>query len=221
MTLSKILSTDAVTNRCEQVLQKKLSDKTLKLALVAHESDKSIFSITSGSGAINFTDEDIKHREVIVPFVQTPNQDLFWLGFSIVFKKVSKSHFGVFHIGLRIVQGQVSAVEKKKIFRAEWMIDKNNHAQPHWHIHKSYINGLDNKTGVAFAEEDEVFEFGAETANDSEPNKKDELKNFHFAMASRWHKKEPHNNDLTELNELVLWLEGCIDYIIEQLNYIA
>jgi hypothetical protein len=117
-------------------------------------------------------------------------------------------------------QGQISSQEKRKIFRAEWMLDKGNHAQPHWHIHKSYSEGLLMKKAPQFTEEDTIMEFGAE-ALETTSYKNDDLKNFHFAMSSRWHKNEPHNNSLNELNELVQWLDGCINYINEQLNYIS
>lgn len=223
MSLDKILSIDSIVNRCEQVLQKKLSDKSLKLEIVSQDNTKTIVSISSGTGAIQFADEEITHKEVIVPFVQAHNQELYWLGFSIVFKKVSKSHFTLFHLGTQVYQGQISNQEKRKIFRAEWMVDKNDsHAQPHWHVHKSFRDSFENKRSATFNEKEVVLEFGAETSEEMESNKiKDQLKSFHFAMASRWHKKEHHNNELKDLNEVVLWLEGCLDYIIHQLNYIS
>lgn len=221
MSLDKILSPDSIVNRCEQVLQKKLNDKTIKLGVIAQDSDKTIYSIQSGNGAIQFIDEEISHREVIVPYVQPADQEVFWLGFSIVLKKVSKSHLALFHIGLRIFQGQISNIDKKKIFRAEWMIDdETRHAQPHWHIHKSYTE-KSVKQEVRFNEGDLVLEFGNESTSDNQqPEKVDKLKKIHFAMSSRWHKNEPHHNKIADITELTNWLNGCVDYIANQLNYI-
>lgn len=222
MSLNKILSSDSIVNRCQEVLQKQLKNKTLKVGTTSIEKETTIFSILSGDNALTIHDEETSYKEVIIPFLKAPSEEIFWLGFSIILRKTTKNHFSLYHVGIRVFQGKVTDLQQRKIFRAEWMIDENsgNHAQPHWHVYKAYSETFPKSDPQPqFKEQEEVLEFGASDKTNTEI--KDNLKDFHFAMASRWHKNESHANELKDLTELMNWLQGCTEYIANQLKYIS
>lgn len=84
------------------------------------------------------------------------------------------------------------------ILRAEWACpdpqSSHKHAQPHWHA------------------------CPLATDDSAEPSV---WERFHFAMAARWHTdgRESHQEAMTP-DGLVSWLRGCLEYTIDQLNYI-
>ncbi|MGQ0829358.1 MAG: hypothetical protein ACT4ON_13300 [Bacteroidota bacterium] len=229
MDLKKMLSPDALVNPITQLLKKKLGKKDLEIDNVSSVTDLKVYSFTAGEGGIYISDEENSRTEFIIPLLKAPNDEPYWIGFSLILKKINKKpHYYLYHVGIRIYQGQVTSDQKRKVLRAEWMIDEGtkDHAQPHWHVHNIFPKQLNElKPPKKFVEEETIVDFNLENQTDINPTNTlyntDELKAFHFAMSSQWHKKASHNNILGSQNELIQWLDGCIDYIVNQLQYIS
>ena len=203
------------------------------------------------------TPDDRGNRHHIIPLLSTKS-DNYWINISLTFlpnqskQKIKPDNFQFSGVSIRIFKGALASPDKEPVLRAEWdaLKDDNNHAQPHWHVYKSFQRDDSN----TFKESDftssltvsnevkdfrEIIEelnlgedqkeiFGnleatnlENTQEKSTDNSWDYSTKFHFAMASQWHTKENHRVVLDKEALLYNWLVGCVQYIIEQLKYVS
>lgn len=174
-----------------------------------------IFNIVNGAGIKIIYDNEISHKLGALPIVVNNLINQYWLSINISCNTSSKSIKG---ITISIYSDYNNDGELKKLFRAEWTdngIDQK-HAQPHWHIHYSKSNPIQE-----IWDDVEVKEF-------SDYNQSqgilivENLDKIHFAMSALWHKKMGHALIVSESqdSEIVNWVEGVIKYVIIQLGYI-
>lgn len=222
-----IQNTSKLTNACRKVLRDYLHDDTIQLN-TRHESEKKFISIEGGKGS-PVIDVTTNNRYWVVPIFPTEENNLFWIGFSLIFKKrIELDSHELLGASIRFYKGLATDSRKLPIFRAEWDIPKgdNKHEQPHWHIYpqeKYFLNDHPvAKDFLTLLKEDELSTGFLEVKQEAKDTtlKDLNLQDFHFAMASLWHNGKDEKVILKE-DYLVPWLKGCLNYIKEQLVYIS
>jgi hypothetical protein len=248
-----------VLRKCENCLKLSLDKRPLKFKEVFSSSEKYIFSLLASDSTGSFTTDDRDNKYDIVPLLAVET-DTYWLNLSLTFlpkfgqskKEISPKEFQFSGASIRIFKGLATEYRKEPLFRAEWDLLKkdNNHAQPHWHVYKSFqardsdIKSIDFESLI---ESSEVQDFGevavdfnaGEEGDDFPPENTEEAylednqeitresewdsaTKFHFAMASQWHLPGgTHRFVLAQDALLYSWLTGCILYIKEQLLYVS
>jgi len=178
--------------------------------------------ILSGAGV---TLAEAQYKYTVVPFFSSSSVN-YWLGVSLEFEFVEgERHLS--NVCLQIFEGLATDDKKTPLVRAEW--DNNQgpgqvlHAQPHWHIYPSRVNREREKQQFVIEPGIQTFTPGVKEGDfngisNSEWNKAEK---FHFAMASRWHidGKNAHQEKI-DTGKLPKWLDGCVSYIRDQLQYL-
>jgi hypothetical protein len=161
----------------------------------------------------------------VVPFLILDDVGItYWLAVGIQFDFFKGYH--KFHdASLFIFEGTYNDEKKMPILRAEWGIsDDGLHAQPHWHVYQSYINR--EIAPFIISSKSEATDFMPEqvvkdNGYSDDVEEKDTTK-FHFAMSSFWHLKGQGAHVVKASEDgLVKWVDGCLEYIITQLRYMA
>ena len=224
MSLKSINDPASITNPLTKKLKTLLGIKDLEIEVLLRGSGEIIYAFSKGDNGKTIIDAEFNRKEFVIPIVKASTGEPYWMGYSLTFKQNKpKSHYHLFQASIRVFQGRLSDYTMNKVFRAEWMIDKEDskNAQPHWHVH----NVLSEKYQPKFESFDDgeaVIEFGNEANSEPESKisiSKRDLSEFHFAMSSQWHKKGgDHFNKLDDQNSLFLWTEGCMKYIVVQLG---
>lgn len=246
-----------VLNFCSNKLKPLLGNYELGYKEIQKDSNRHIFALIIKNSGSSSTPDDRGNRHHIIPLLSTKS-DNYWINISLTFlpeaskPKIKPNNFQFSGVSIRVFKGALASVDKEPVLRAEWdaLKNDNNHAQPHWHVYKSFQTADSN----TFKESDftsslilsnEVKDFGEiieelnlggsqkrifenlEETNlennqeNSTDNSWDSSTKFHFAMASQWHTKENHRVVLDKEALLYDWLVGCVQYIIEQLKYVS
>ena len=125
------------------------------------------------------------------------------------------------NLSLSIFQGENSDLIKTQLFRAEWDNYDNNvkHPQPHWHI---YPFKYDYKTYQDFEAFIEIKdEPGFEKFIESKAKQElIDISNLHFAMNGQWSINNGHIHVIENVTILFNWLNGLLNHIKEQLEYV-
>jgi hypothetical protein len=248
-----------VLRKCENCLKPSLDKRPLKFIKVFRNSEKYIFSLLASDSTGSFTTDDRDNRHHVVPLLAV-GTDTYWLNLSLTFlpqfdqskQETSPKEFQFSGVSIRIFKGLATEYKKEPLFRAEWDLLKkdNNHAQPHWHVYKSFQAKDSDTKSIDFEsliKSIEVQDFGEVVvdfnANEKEDdflaentegtnlqdnqeipteNEWDSATKFHFAMASQWHLPDG-NHRLVLAQDILLysWLTGCIQYIKDQLLYVS
>ena len=224
---------------------------------IQKDSNCHIFALIIKNSSSAITPDDRGNRHHIIPLLSTKS-DNYWINISLTFlpnqskQKIKPDNFQFSGVSIRIFRGALASLDKEPVLRAEWdaLKDDNNHAQPHWHVYKSFqrddsntFKELDFTSSLTVSNEvkdfreiieeldlgedqKEIFE-NPEEANPESTYEKftdnswDSSTKFHFAMASQWHTKENHRVVLDKEALLYDWLVGCVQYIIDQLKYVS
>jgi hypothetical protein len=174
--------------------------------------------LTRPHGRYYFSSEDGSRAEAgdrvysVIPFYQSPDTK-YWLG--VTMDVAEGRDLNLLGVSLVMFTGNTSSEAKVPAFRAEWdRFDPaltNPHAQPHWHVY-SLIDESGDNVNIEFSPELCVKEFNAKTSVD--------LKQFHFAMGAQWHIAGNTHSCQLDFANLSKWLDGCINYIRAQFEYL-
>ncbi|MGB0562662.1 MAG: hypothetical protein ACPGVO_12800 [Spirulinaceae cyanobacterium] len=254
-----VSDTKTVLRKCENNLKKSLNKRSLKFVEESRNSEKYIFSLLASDSTGSFTVDDRGNRYHIVPLLAV-GADTYWLNLSLTFltksnqskQGIAQKEFQFSGTSIRIFKGLATEYKKKLLFRAEWdsLKKDNNHAQPHWHVYKSFQArdlGSEMADFESLIESNKVQDFGefiadfnvsekgeeflSEDAELTDPKDQqntptedewDSATKFHFAMASQWHISGGTHRVVPDQEALLYsWLTGCIQYIKEQLLYVS
>jgi hypothetical protein len=125
------------------------------------------------------------------------------------------------NLSMSIFQGVDSDSIKTQLFRAEWdnYLDNRIHPQPHWHIYPfkyDYKTYKDFETFLEIKDEPGFEEFiEAKTKHEII-----DISNLHFAMNGQWSTNNGHTHFIKNIEILFNWLNGLLDHIKEQLEYV-
>jgi len=201
------------------VLAKLFSDKDIDFQ--RSDSPNEIIFELRGKGAYSYQAEE--SRCVAYP-VKINDEEIFLISLGVLFSRIAQQNSFLFSgISLKVykpISGKIIC-----LFRAEWdqVKEATIHAQPHWHAHftdferkkDEIINGKEFKSEEV-QEFEEVIEQKVVGIEDLTYFSK-----FHFAMSADWHNAGKHLFRLRDEIALANWLEGCLKYIIEQLQYVS
>ena len=254
-----VSDTQIVLQKCENHLKLSLDNRPLKFTEVFQNSEKCIFALLARDSTGSFTIDDRDNKHHVVPLLAV-GTDTYWLNLCLTFlpklnqsnQEISPKKFQFSGASIRIFKGLATEYKKEPLFRAEWDLLKqdNNHAQPHWHVYKSFqTRDLNTKAEdfKSLIESNKVQDFGEVVTDfnageqgdnfltentevtDLKDNQEiiredewDSATKFHFAMASQWHIPiGTHRVVLAQEALLYSWLIGCIQYIKEQLLYVS
>jgi len=213
-----------ITSKIENVFDVYFPESTVKL----RQKDYGFYVISGDvlSNAINIIRNDREEINVLKWFND------FWIYFEIRFipTNVDENHenfiqiddkYYQINLSLSVFQGVNSDLSKTQLFRAEWDNYGNNkkHPQPHWHIYPfkyDYKTYQDFETFMEIKDEPGFEEF-------IELKTKQEIidiSNLHFAMNGQWSKNNGHIHFVENINELFNWMNGLLNHIKEQLEYV-
>ncbi|MEA5617848.1 hypothetical protein VB711_08350 [Cronbergia sp. UHCC 0137] len=227
------------TNRIKPVL----NVKELEFIELQKDSKRYIYELTNNKSGIVFATDDRGNKHRVIRLLPEILNYIYWINISLTFLpvfnnpklKVKPDSFQFSGVSIRVFKGFITD-DKEPLFRAEWDVlkDDNNHAQPHWHIDKSFLirnfNTSEKLSFESLLKSNEVQDFGAsiepnnfadDNADLKEQRDWDNSTKFHFAMASQWHEKGGKHRFDIDKDSLFCWLEGCIQYIKEQLQYVS
>lgn len=238
-----VADTKTVLQWCTNRIKPVLNVKELEFIELQKDSKRYIYALTNRLDIV-FATDDRGNQHRVIRLLPEILSYTYWINISLTFLPIlnkSKSNvkpesFQFSGVSIRVFKG-LATEDKEPLFRAEWDVlkDDNNHAQPHWHIYKSFLTkDLDTSEKFSFEsllKSNEVQDFGSSTepnnfgdenADLKEQKDWDDSTKFHFAMASQWHEKGgKHRFDIVDQDSLLCWLEGCIQYIKEQLQYVS
>ena len=213
-----------IVSKIEKIIDSYFLESTVKLHPIKYG-----FYILSGdfpSKAINIIRNDREEINVLKWF------DDFWMYFEIRFIpadvqqnqenliEIDDKYYQI-NLSLSIFQGVDSDLIKTQLFRSEWdnYVDNKKHPQPHWHIYPfkyDYKTYQDFETFIELKDEPEFEEF-IEIKRDNEII---DITNLHFAMNGQWSINKGHINHIKNANVLFNWLNGVLNHIKEQLEYV-
>jgi hypothetical protein len=136
----------------------------------------------------------------------------YWLGASVDVETGRECFLK--DVSLAVFEGERSDPVKTAAFRAEWHDfddTEHKHAQPHWHVY-SVIDESAQESGNIFGKEPQIKEF--------KPNRSTPNRQFHFAMGSQWQLDNDSHISRLDFDNLCKWLDGCINYIRGQFDYL-
>jgi hypothetical protein len=139
----------------------------------------------------------------------------YWLGLELTFREDFDDVI-VQAISLVVFRGRYAEAAKVPVLRAEWDGRwEDDHAQPHWHVYRAASSAL---------RIDELRTFESTEAAKGpvvDPEPRDDLAHFHFAMSASWH-AQPSGHRVTFPDMAVLdrWIVNCVGYIEGQLRYV-
>ena len=251
-----VTETKKILQFCQNKLEPLLGHE-LEFKQLQPNSERHIFAlVTKDLSRSSTATGDRQNRHNVVPLLATKS-DTYWINISLTFlpifgksqQKTNPQSFQFSGISIRVFKGLMTDEKKQPLFRAEWdtLTEENNHAQPHWHVYKSF-QGINFTHSFPDFEssirENYVQDFGefAERLNlsekennvldnqeefDIENNEEsldeydwDSSTKFHFAMSSQWHTGGTHRVILDQERLLYSWLVECVKYIKEQLKYV-
>lgn len=226
-----VKETDKVLKLCQNELKPLLDKRELNFIPLQQDSERHIFALITKDSSGLIAIDDRKNRHNIVPLLTT-SSDTYWINISLTFlPKTNPQNFQFAGISIRVFKGLAYDNNKEPLIRAEWDAlkddDDNNHAQPHWHVYKSFqTRDLTPQTSdfESLIQPNDVKDFGKETNNsldNQDENDWDSSTKFHFAMSSQWHNKGTHKVILDKDELLYSWLGECVKYIKEQLKYVS
>lgn len=156
----------------------------------------------------------------------TSGEQRFWVAIQLIFQPHAGGH-EFERATIAVATGVTGPIQE--LLRAEWEDHRNGnvHAQPHWHIYSSTVQGF----SVRPYDEDADSFFDSQT--EDKQNEYDQQRNaageevrdmnrFHFAMSARWPEgtypgcKLPASPD-----GLAHWLAGSLRYTRTQLHYLC
>jgi len=148
-----------------------------------------------------------------------------WLAVNLLFEQSGKTTY-LTQANLSVFSGISSDDLKRLRFRAEWRMKEvaAPHAQPHWHFHDPLLGTAPDlrPPGGGF----ESFRasvrpsFLSSSKDPSSEGKDDVFTRVHYAMASGWHKGGQASVENLKEEMIWRWLEGCVCYIREQVQYL-
>jgi hypothetical protein len=224
-----------VARKCCAAIEKVVASRGLNFHPRPSNQPRSSLLQLSGPGSLRAVARD---PYPVVHFLTT-GRTQYWLAVS--FSLYSPSGSGgtyLTQVSILIFEGPAGDPEKRPLLRAEWYCKGNyrqdRHAQPHWHIYSSLLNrDLTNST-FAFAEvntaqdflrqqQEADAEYFEAVSGDVQALGQNELswpqgESFHFAMSSRWQTSVP--NEELKPEDLGNWMDWCLRYISEQLEYV-
>lgn len=149
----------------------------------------------------------------------------FWLSTQLAFV-FSSGAYELNWISMTVFEGERSDQVKNPLLRAEWAetdsSQRADHAQPHWHVYGRRERLMQQGGGVERWNFDEdSAAHGGEEEPSQIPMTAFNLARFHFAMASQWQDsgRGVHLQAFAE-EKVLSWLDGCLSYIVDQLEYI-
>lgn len=238
-----VTDTKTVLKLCTNRIHPVLEVKELEFIELSKDSKRYIYALTNNKSGIEFATDDRGNKHHVIRLLPKILDYTYWINISLTFlpkfnnskSKVKPDIFQFSGVSIRVFKG-LTTDDKEPLFRAEWDVlkDDNNHAQPHWHIYKSFLirnsNTSEKLSFESLLKSNEVQDFGASTEPNNFADENADLKEqqdwddstkFHFAMASQWHEKEGKHRFDIDQDSLLCWLEGCIQYIKEQLQYVS
>jgi len=165
-----------------------------------------------------------RYRHRVVPLAQSPH-GWTWLGASIEFEFLRGLCY-LSAVRLIVFEGTATDPRKAPMLRAEWEgiqpDSEISHAQPHWHAYPTRtIDEATRASGLEPSVREFASPHATAAATESLADELRELRDFHLAMASRWHIDGIGAHQLpVEADGLVKWLRGCLRYTREQIEYI-
>ncbi|MCC6866566.1 MAG: hypothetical protein IT280_10450 [Ignavibacteria bacterium] len=208
-----MVNPDKVANLCASILRK-YSDTT-EIEIIPYLDNKEFYSSVAKKGAIE-NQFPIESGTLIktVKFYKC-----FWINVSINFKEkvITAKNFtyDLESVNIKIFNFENDISEL--IIRAEWTNTLSSiHAQPHWQVHprtEIVAQNIDDFNSLLKLEQSrDLF--------DTTKSSKFKIQKFHFAMASKWQdgKTDSHLNNLND-KTVKNWLDGCLCYIKQQLDY--
>ena len=213
-----------ITSKIGNVFDVYFPESTVKL----HQREHGLYIISGDllSKAINIIRNDREEISVLKWF------DDFWMYFEIRFIpanvkenqenfiQIDDKYYQI-NLSLSIFQGVYSDLIKTQLFRAEWDNYCNNkkHPQPHWHIYPfkyDYKTYQDFKTFMKNKDEP-GFEKFIKLKTKQEII---DISNLHFAVNGQWSINNGHIHVIENVNILFNWLNGILNHIKEQLEYV-
>jgi hypothetical protein len=133
---------------CQNKLEPLLDKRELDFKLLEPNSEHHIFAlITKDLSSSSTAIDDRRNRHNVVPLLATKS-DTYWINISLTFlpifgrsqQKTNPQSFQFSGVSIRVFKGLAYDDKKEPLIRAEWdaLKDDNNHAQPHWHVYKSF-----------------------------------------------------------------------------------
>lgn len=153
----------------------------------------------------------------VMPFA-TINSKSYWLGIIVELIFINRA-YRLSNTSMILFEGEGSDPIKIPILRAEWNVPNPDvisiHAQPHWHVYSSNLTQIQTDDSQLFRTTIEIKPF-----EDPEVKNRNLCDKFHFAMASQWH-ISGRGLQRIELSQdgLCKWVDGCLNYIQDQLSY--
>lgn len=244
-------STLLFLNLCSNELKPLLGELTH--TETKRDSNRYIYALIPKNSSNSITPDDRGNRLQILPLFPIQSNSEYWINISLTFlsnqskPKIKPENSELAGVSIKIFKGALASAKKELLFRAEWdALKDNNHAQPHWHVCKSFQTRDSNvfkESDFTSSLSNEVKDFGAKDLtsrgnqeevleNLEETNFENEQKNikendwdsatkFHFAMASQWHTSNSNHRIVLAQETLPDWLVGCVQYIQEQLKYVS
>lgn len=236
-----VSSAKEISSRCTRALQKKLEISNLRFQGEEPQRGESELLLSHGSATTGFAERTYP----TVPFLER-GAVTFWL--AVALKFVRRDQLLLTSASILLFEGSASDPEKKPLLRAEWheWESPDLHAQPHWHVYASVLEGMASTFPEGFnteeapvrdfggnlapndLSEDAVHEFGNETVpvaqkeQDTATRLGQKLAHFHYAMSAQWHTLPGRCQErLVQPDMLVSWLSNCTLYIRDQLIYIT
>lgn len=160
----------------------------------------------------------------VLPLITTRLHE-FWLSAQLAFIFSSGAH-DLEWISLTVFEGSKSDELKNPLLRAEWAPanspQRANHAQPHWHVYVKGESFLRRDRGL---EESNFEQESTSLLEEEQPSQTPltvfNVDKFHFAMASEWQESGRGSHlQAFEKEKVLKWIEGCLSYIVDQLEYI-
>lgn len=207
-----------VTLPCLKVLRALLRDNSVAFQETPLANNEVKFGLTGSSV------QAIARDKYSVFLLLSVRAELFWLGTTLIFRR-ELGRYRLLSVSLVIFKGDSFDEKKTPLLRAEWdnpdPASTTEHAQPHWHVYPRLINRGSSNPQVV-----EVGVFQSLLSNTDVAHSEDDLDwptsaNFHYAMASTWQAEANGCQEkLNELRRLLGWLNGCITYSRNQLNFL-
>jgi len=240
-----VKETEKVLKLCQNELKPLLDKRELNFIPLQQDSERHIFALITKDSSGLMAIDDRKNRHNIVPLLTT-GSDTYWINISLTFlPKTNPQNFQFAGVSIRVFKGLAYDNNKEPLIRAEWDAlkydnDNNNHAQPHWHVYKSFqeVRNLNTSPSLDFKsliQSNKIQDFGEKENNSLDNQEEFDIENdkesldeynwdsstkFHFAMSSQWHTGGTHRVILDQERLLYSWLVECVKYIKEQLKYV-
>ncbi len=202
-----------INNRCLTVLKRLVGNPKLgfEKGLVPQGE-----SYTLSGPEIIIADDGHRQQKVVRFFKN------YWLGVSFIFISHGGKH-KLTNANIIVFKGEAFNPSKLPVLRAEWAcqhhIGNGSHAQPHWH---SYSN-FDSQNPFNPKGEPAPTDFNPEDIPSYERTPElSKMEKFHYAMSSKWQEGDLNNHCIDfSKDSFIHWLEGCIEYTKNQLEYVG